>query len=107
MYEMLILSAMKAKLVGSSMPHADVLGGERMARSKTFRTGGSTAIRIPKEFRIEASEVMISQTAAGLLITPCIPPATVSEWWDSWLAMPDFMEGGRNQPAPQERSCDW
>lgn len=83
--------------------YRDVLSEGRKARSKTFRTGGSTAIRIPREFNLESSEVMIKETAAGLLITPLDTPATVAEWWDTWEALPDFMEEGRNQPAVQER----
>jgi virulence-associated protein VagC len=65
--------------------------------------GGSTAIRIPREFNLESSGVMSKETAAGLLITPLDTPATVSVWWDSWETLPDFMEEGRNQPAVQER----
>ncbi len=76
----------------------------RKARSRTFRNGGSTAVRIPKEFQLEESEVMISRVAEGILISPVTRPATVSEWWDSWEAMPDFMSEGRQQPAAQDRA---
>jgi antitoxin VapB len=87
--------------------YPDAIKAERNARSKTFRNGGSTAVRIPKEFNLEESEVMISRVAEGILITPVAPPLTVTEWWDSWEAMPDFMEDGRNEPAPQVRDFGW
>ena len=87
--------------------YRDALREERKARSKTFRNGGSTAVRIPKEFNLEASEVTISETPAGILITPVAPPVSVEAWWGSWDAMPDFMEGGRNQPAAQVRNFDY
>lgn len=84
--------------------YRDALKADSKARSKTFRNGGSTAIRIPKEFNLEESEVMISRVAEGILISPVVMPATISEWWGTWEAMPDFMADGRQQPAVQERN---
>lgn len=98
---------MSAKPAKSMVNYSDVQQDERKTRSKTFQTGGSTAVRIPKEFNLEESEVMISKVAEGILITPVAPPLTAGEWWDSWEAMPDFMEEGRNQPAPQARNFGW
>lgn len=104
MYRMYILRCMKKTQTPGSVDYREALREDRKARSKTFRTGGSTAVRIPKEFNLEESEVMISRVADGVLITPVSPAMTVSEWWDTWEAMPDFMADGRNQPAPQERN---
>lgn len=83
--------------------YREALKSDRKARSKTFRNGGSTAIRIPKEFNLEESEVMISRVAEGILISTVVTPATVAEWWGTWEPMPDFMADGRQQPAAQER----
>lgn len=72
-------------------------------RGKVFRTGGSLAIRLPKEVQPRESEVMISRVAEGLLITPAPVPASVTDWWESWEALPDFMGQGRAQPPMQKR----
>lgn len=76
------------------------------SRSKVFRTGGSLAIRLPKEFHPEESEVMITKVAEGLLITAPPAPPTVAGWWASWDADPLFMADGRQQPAMQARDFD-
>ena len=94
---------MKDKPVKLPIDYCKTLKAERRARTKTFRTGGSTAVRIPKEYQLEESEVMISRVAEGILISPVIAPRIVAHWWDSWDAMPDFMAEGRNQPAMQVR----
>lgn len=104
MYFVYILKRVKKSKTPGTVDYREILREERKARAKTFRTGGSTAVRIPKEFNLEESEVMISRVAEGLLISPVSPAMTVAEWWDTWEAMPDFMADGRNQPAPQERN---
>lgn len=38
--------------------------------AKLFTTGGSQAIRLPKEFRFPGATVNIRRTKAGVLITP-------------------------------------
>lgn len=38
--------------------------------AKLFTTGGSQAIRLPKEFRFPGNSVQLRKTARGLLVTP-------------------------------------
>ena len=38
--------------------------------AKLFTTGGSQAIRLPKEFRFPGNEVKLRRTRRGLLVTP-------------------------------------
>ena len=38
--------------------------------AKLFTTGGSQAIRLPKEFRFPGKEVKLKKTRRGLLVTP-------------------------------------
>jgi antitoxin VapB len=92
----------KPKTTGT-VDYREAMRPARKSRSKTFRNGGSTAVRIPKEFNLGESEVMISRVAEGILIKPVPPALSVSEWWDTWEAMPDFMADGRHQPAAQVR----
>lgn len=46
--------------------------------AKVFQNGRSQAIRIPKEFRMEGSEVYIEQIGDTLIIKP-----TKTDKWDS------------------------
>jgi antitoxin VapB len=39
-----------------------------MAVGKVFRTGRSQAIRLPKEFRVEADTVHLKRTSEGFLV---------------------------------------
>jgi antitoxin VapB len=39
-----------------------------MAVAKVFRTGRSQAIRLPKEFRVDADTVHLKRTAEGFLV---------------------------------------
>jgi antitoxin VapB len=39
-----------------------------MAIAKVFRTGRSQAIRLPKEFRVDADTVHLKRTAEGFLV---------------------------------------
>jgi antitoxin VapB len=39
-----------------------------MAIAKVFRTGRSQAIRLPKEFRVEADTVYLKRTVEGFLV---------------------------------------
>jgi antitoxin VapB len=38
--------------------------------AKLFSTGGSQAVRLPKEFRFPGTTVTLRRTAKGVLITP-------------------------------------
>lgn len=100
---MYMLQCMKKTQTAGTVNYREALRATRKTRSKTFRNGGSTAVRIPKEFNLKESEVMISRVAEGILIKPVPPALSVSQWWDTWEAMPDFMADGRHQPAAQVR----
>lgn len=43
-----------------------------MARSKTFKSGNSQAVRIPQEFQLPYGEVEITRRGLELVITPII-----------------------------------
>ena len=46
-----------------------------MKTGKLFTTGGSQAIRLPKEFRFPGKTVTLRRTRAGVLVTPETPTA--------------------------------
>lgn len=72
-----------------------------MHKAKVFANGRSQAIRLPKEFRVDADEVCLRKTAEGFVVTTRDP-------WDVFLegvdALSDgFMAEGRRQPPLERR----
>jgi antitoxin VapB len=81
--------------------------GEHVAQSKTFKHGGSHAVRIPKALRLPEGEVVVRRHGRGVLIEP-VPgsrPRTIAEMWRTLETVlgPEFMAEGRDRPAPWER----
>jgi antitoxin VapB len=77
-------------------------------RAKLFMNGRSQAVRLPKEFRfVGVSEVVVTRTEQGVLLTPAVSRSKVSSWDELFETLdsvrtPDFMLD-REQPLPQER----
>jgi len=73
-----------------------------MSTAKVFWSGRSQAVRLPKEFRFDASEVNIRRQGSKVILEP------IAEDW-AWLeAMPgeldeDFVQAVLEQPPEQER----
>ena len=73
-----------------------------MKTAKVFKSGNSQAVRIPKEFHIEADEVEIRRKGKALVLEPRKRSWTaLFESLDKFTD--DFMAEGRNQPPPQKR----
>ena len=71
--------------------------------AKIFRSGNSQAVRIPKEFQMEGTEVEILRSGDSLVLRP------KKRSWAPLLNSlnkfsSDFMDNGRNQPALQRRN---
>jgi antitoxin VapB len=72
-----------------------------MAIAKVFRTGRSQAIRLPKEFRVEADTVHLKRTAEGFLVI-------TKEPWEIFFEgveqlSDQFLGGERVQPELESR----
>lgn len=72
-----------------------------MQTAKVFKNGRSQAIRLPKEFRVEADKVYLQKTPEGFLVMTRDP-------WEIFFEgvrelSDDFMSVGRAQPAAQVR----
>jgi len=69
------------------------------AMAKVFKNGGSQAIRLPKEFRLDTDEVCIKKIGDAIIIYP------KSKAWDlmrsAYGSAPDFPE--RDQPKKVEK----
>ena len=71
--------------------------------AKLFANGSSQAVRLPREFRFEGTQVRVTRHGRGVLLEPVV--ADVPEWFaalDRYAAEP-FMPEGRNQPAASPR----
>ena len=72
--------------------------------AKVFRTGGSQAIRLPKECRMSGEEVAVIQDGGRLILEPI----NARGWSQSFLEMisspaPEDLLPPREQPALQTR----
>ena len=76
--------------------------------AKIFMSGRSQAVRLPKAFRFEGTEVRITRVGNGVLLEPVVAHSC----FDDWLAhvragfAPDFMADGRDQP-PMPADADF
>jgi antitoxin VapB len=73
-----------------------------MLSSKVFISGNSQAIRLPKEYQVEETELYIQKIGSAIILFPKEDPwaafeKSLKEFSD------DFMKNGRDQPAMQER----
>lgn len=73
-----------------------------MTCTKVFTSGNSQAVRIPKEFHIDYSELYIKKIGSTIILFPQENrwenlEKSLSEFSD------DFMSDGRNQPVFQQR----
>lgn len=69
-----------------------------MYTTKPFMSGRSQAIRIPKEYRLENTEVVINRVGESLIITPKDALQRVYYYGLS-LMTDDFMKDGRPEEA--------
>jgi antitoxin VapB len=75
-----------------------------MQTAKVFKNGRSQAIRLPKEFRVEADQVYLKKVPEGFLVITRDP-------WELFMEgverlSDDFMAEGRKQPPQQHRNWD-
>lgn len=73
-----------------------------MVCTKVFTSGNSQAVRIPKEFHIDYSDLYIKKIGSTIILFPQENrlenlERSLSEFSD------DFMNEGRNQPVLQKR----
>jgi antitoxin VapB len=73
--------------------------------AKLFRNGRSQAVRLPREFRFEGSQVRVRRIAEGVLLQPLI--ADAAEWYAELDRLQDgsffLKKTERNQPLTPRR----
>lgn len=75
-----------------------------MKTAKVFMNGRSQAIRLPKEFRVDAKEVYLKKTPEGFLVM------TKDPWELFYEGIAELSDDAFSQPRiqpPLERRGDW
>ncbi len=76
-----------------------------MQTTRVFQSGNSQAVRIPREFQLDVSEVEIFRRGDELVLRR--KQENLLDVLSVLADMPDdFMAEGRNAPTPQERNFD-
>lgn len=77
-----------------------ILSGLPMKTAKLFRNGDSQAVRLPKEFRFDGTEVLIKRVGNAVVLLPR------THSWDSLIAslekFPNDFMAERGQPEAAE-----
>jgi virulence-associated protein VagC len=55
-----------------------------VATAKLFSNGRSQAVRLPKEFRFEGTEVSVRREGDAVILEPLKPRAWPSGYWRRW-----------------------
>ena len=73
-----------------------------MNTAKIFQNGNSQAVRLPKEFQFDTSEVQILRRGDEVILKKS--PQNLARVFELLTGLSDdFMKNGRQQPAIQER----
>ncbi|MDP3896912.1 MAG: AbrB/MazE/SpoVT family DNA-binding domain-containing protein [Mesorhizobium sp.] len=73
------------------------------ARAKVFTTGGSQAVRLPKQFRLDSAEVEIWRDGRDLRLRPIVPH---DSWKKTFAKIDELLAGefpDREQPSGFDR----
>jgi antitoxin VapB len=85
-------------------------GTARSARgiARVFWSGRSQAIRLPKEFRVEERDLLISRRGKALVLEPRREAVDGKGWprsfWKVFGALPDDFDLGRREDPAERRS---
>lgn len=72
--------------------------------TKIFQSGNSQAVRIPKEFRFDVSEVEIFKRGDEIILKP--KPKNLGVAFKLFGELPsDFMQNSREDAIPQDREA--
>lgn len=75
-----------------------------MNTAKIFKSGNSQAVRLPKEFQFDVSEVQIFRRGDEVVLKKS--PRNLARAFELLTELSDdFMENGREQPPAQQREA--
>jgi antitoxin VapB len=73
-----------------------------MATARVFKNGRSQAIRLPKEFRVEGTEVRVRREGDSIILEPLSRSDWGEAFWEIFGAFGDDFDLG-DRGAPQRR----
>jgi antitoxin VapB len=73
-----------------------------MATAKIFRTGGSQAVRLPKDYRVAGTEVEIFRRGDEIVLREIVKPS-LERAFELLCDLPEDMLDQRVDPPAQER----
>jgi antitoxin VapB len=85
--------------------------GEEPRVARVFWSGRSQAVRLPKDFRVNEEELIISRRGKALVLTPRRVPVDEKGWprsfWKLFGQLPsDFDLGGRDEGEERDSPLD-
>lgn len=86
-------SEMREPATGYAVQPAERAPGCR--RAKLFRNGRSQAVRLPKEFRLAGTEVLVHREGRRVVLEPLDRPACDANGWplDLWTTVDELRDG--------------
>lgn len=78
-----------------------------MATAKLFKTGRSQAVRLPKEFRFEGTEVRIRKHGSGVLLEPLKTGVDIDEVFRRMDALAGKFPARAEQPQIKARDFEF
>lgn len=73
-----------------------------MRKAKVFKSGNSQAVRLPRDFQFNSSEVSIEKKGGKIILWET--PKNLSDAYHLLTKLPDdFFSAGRQDLPPQER----
>ena len=73
------------------------------ATAKLFTHGGSQAVRLPKAFRFEGTEVSVRKEGDAVILEPVKPKESLDDFW----ARIDAIRGDHVMEYPPRADLDW
>ncbi|KKB13443.1 hypothetical protein VE25_01975 [Devosia geojensis] len=77
-------------------------------KAKLFWTGRSQAVRLPKQFRFEGSEVRIHREGDKVILEPAVEEKDPWAWLDTFVGPldEDFVAAALDRPGPSDDDID-
>jgi antitoxin VapB len=70
--------------------------------TKVFWSGGSQAVRLPKDLRVEGTEVLVRRQGRGILIEPA-PDDDWDDFWERLIPLREPVRRWKTKPAERRR----
>ena len=76
---------------------------DRDANAKLFWSGGSQALRLPKEMRLPGNEAIVRRRGRALIVEPVEERDEWGNFWDRLLPLEQPVRRWKTRPAEKRR----